>query len=131
MPRAFHPIHHPSYEEFFDRVLGTTRDPVAAWDLFIEDFWRRPEYVHKYRYAFGFHGTHPFFMWNGTAAPRRHLGRIIVAGAHDPDVPRRLGLESYETVPDAIGSLKKDYGKGCSIFLPTFPPPVIYRVVRR
>jgi hypothetical protein len=34
-------------------------------------------------------------------------------------------------VPDAIGSLKKDYGKGCSIFLPTFPPPVIYRVVRR
>jgi len=26
-PWEFHPVHHPSYIDFYDQVLGTTRDP--------------------------------------------------------------------------------------------------------
>jgi nickel-dependent lactate racemase len=126
--RRFSAIHHPSYEEFYERVLGATRDPVEAWDLFVDDFAHRPEYVHKYRHAYGFHGAHPFFMWNGTLAPRAHLGRIIFAGVEDAAVAARLGFESFARVEDAIASVESDLGRGCSIFRPTLPPLTIYRV---
>ncbi|HVY60519.1 MAG TPA: transcriptional regulator, partial [Planctomycetota bacterium] len=128
LERRFSAIHHPSYEEFYERVLGVTRDPVEAWDLFVEDFAHRPEYIHKYRHAFAFHGTHPFFMWNSTLAPRAHLGRIIFAGVKDRAVAERLGFESFARVEDAIASVEADHGKGCSFFRPTLPPITIYRV---
>lgn len=124
----FDDIHHPSYREFFTRVLAHTQDPTEAWDLFADDFAHRPEYVHKYRYGYGFHGTHPFFMWNQTAAPRRHLGGIFVAGARDPEVVRRLGFTPFADVDSAVREARARLGQGASLAVHPVPPISIARV---
>ncbi len=129
LPWRFDEIHHPSYRPFCDEVLRRTLDPEEAWDLFVDDFAHRPELVHRYRHGFGFHGSHPFFMWNQTLIPRRHLGRIIFAGVTEPGVAERLGFEGFATVEEAVGSVEAELGPDCSIALPcNMGMPMITRI---
>jgi hypothetical protein len=113
---------HPSYREFFDRVLARTKDPVEAWDAHLDDFVHRPEYVHAYRHAFGFHAAHPFFLFGQTLAPKRHYGRIVFAGVEDPAVAERMGFEGVRSIDEAVASLKG------SVATLEFPPLVWARV---
>jgi hypothetical protein len=102
MHHDFDDIHHPSYREFYTSVLARTLDPFEAWDTFVDDFAHRPDYVHRYRHAYGFHGSHPFFMWNSTGFVRRHARAILVAGAVDEAVPRHLGFDPVASVDSAL-----------------------------
>ena len=100
--RRFNSRHHPSYVELFEQHLPQTQDPFELWELYAEDFAHRPEYVHKYRYAYGFHGAHPLILWGQGAFPLKHLGRAFLAGAEDPDAARRVGFEPFATVEEAV-----------------------------
>ncbi|MFQ5933915.1 MAG: transcriptional regulator, partial [Dehalococcoidia bacterium] len=124
----FDDLHHPSYREFFDRLLSVSIDPYELWSLFADDFANRPEYVHKYRHGYGFHGAHPFFMWNARGAPSRHLGAAFLAGVQDFDVARRMGFEPFATVEDAIAEAETRLGKDCGITYHATPPVSIARV---
>ena len=113
--RQFSARHHPSYVELFEEHLPSTQDPFELWELLSEDFAHRPEYVHKYRYAFGFHGSHPLILWGQGAFPMRHLGRVFLAGAEDPEAARRVGFEPFPTVEDALAEAEATLGADCSI----------------
>lgn len=129
MPWRFDDLHHPSYREFCTRVLDVTHDAGEAWDLFADDFANRPDYIHRYRHGFGFHGVHPFFMWTQSSMARRGIGRLIVAGVDDPEVPQRFGLEGFRTVEAAVASVQADLGRDCSMVLPcSGGMPMIARV---
>ena len=73
-PWEFHPVHHPSYIDFFEQVLTETTDPVeiekSSRSRFATDEW----YRHLYRTGHAYHGVHPFYMWywcaHALAAPR-------------------------------------------------------------
>jgi lactate racemase-like protein len=121
----FHEMNHPSYIEFFNRVLLSTQDPYDIWDFYAEDFAHRPEYVHKYRYAYGFHGVHPLILWGQGAFPLRHLGRVFLAGAKDFEAARRVGFEAFRTVEEAIAEAESTLGKDCSITYNPAPPAFI------
>jgi len=124
----FDEIHHPSYPEFYHRLLSISKDPYELWSLFAEDFAHRPEYVHKYRYGHGFHGVHPFFMWNSHGAPKRHVSAVFMAGVQDFDVVRHLGFEPFATVEEAIAETGERLGRDCSITHHAMPPKSIARV---
>src|SRR5919199_5137613 len=49
VPWEFHPVHHPSYIDFFEQVLTETTDPVEIEAKFEEDFATDPWYIHLYR----------------------------------------------------------------------------------
>lgn len=121
-------IHHPSYPEFYESVIPGSADPFDAWDTFSDDFAHRPEYVHKYRHAFGFHGVHPFFMWNARVFPSRHLSRMLLAGPEDPEVARRLGFEPFPTVEAAFAEAEAQLGRGFTATYLPLPPVCIPRV---
>ncbi len=59
----FHPVHHPSYIDFYEQVLADTTDPHVMsekWEKqYAEDDW----YRHLYRTSNAYHGVHPFYMW--------------------------------------------------------------------
>jgi len=58
----FHPVHHPSYIDFFEQVLAISTDPVEVQKYekqYAEDEW----YRHLYRTSYAYHGVHPFYMW--------------------------------------------------------------------
>jgi nickel-dependent lactate racemase len=124
----FHEMNHPSYVEFFNRVLPNTQDPYDIWDFYAEDFAHRPEYVHKYRYAYGFHGVHPLILWGQGAFPLRYLSRVFLAGAKDFEAARRVGFEPFETIEEAITEAESSLGKDCSITYYPAPPAFITSV---
>ncbi len=100
-PWEFHPVHHPSYIDFFEECLAETTDPeVLERDYekrFAEDEW----YRHLYRTSHAYHGVHPFYMWYWGAHALEHLGKVIVVGG-DPRSVHRLGFSPASTLQDAL-----------------------------
>ncbi len=99
--REFHPVHHPSYIDFFEQVLLDTTDPVAMsckWEKqYAEDEW----YRHLYRTGNAYHGVHPFYAWYWGAHGLQHAGKVIIVGG-DPPTVRRLGFTPASTMDDAF-----------------------------
>ncbi|MCI0454220.1 MAG: lactate racemase domain-containing protein [Candidatus Dadabacteria bacterium] len=121
----FNEMNHPSYVEFFNRILPDTQDPYDIWDFYAEDFAHRPEYVHKYRYAYGFHGVHPLILWGQGAFPLRHLSRVFLAGAKDFEAAKRIGFEPFKTLDEAITEAESSLGRDCTITYHNSPPSFI------
>jgi hypothetical protein len=125
LPDAFQTEHHPSYVEFYDRVLSETRDSFEMEKRFEEEFARNPTYVQMYRHGHAYHGVHPFYMWYWGDAGRAHAGRVIVAGAEDGSVAERLGWEVAPTVEEAVQMARSDLGSSASLTCLHAPPIVI------
>ncbi|HLH45818.1 MAG TPA: lactate racemase domain-containing protein, partial [Acidimicrobiales bacterium] len=100
-PWAFHPVHHPSYIDFFEEVLADTTDPVAIEKTYEERFATDEWYRHLYRTGHAYHGVHPFYMWYWGAHALEHLGRVIIVGG-EPRAVRRLGFMPASTLDDAL-----------------------------
>ena len=100
-PWEFHPVHHPSYIDFFEQVLADTTDPLeleAKYERqFAEDEW----YIHLYRTSYAYHGVHPFYMWYWGSHALKWLGQVIVVGGETRSV-RRLGFRPASTLQDAL-----------------------------
>jgi nickel-dependent lactate racemase len=116
--RQFDAVKYPSYVEMFDKLIPETQDPFVLWELYAEEYAHRPEFVHKYRYGFGFHGVHPLILWGQGAYGLRYVGKVFMAGAKDPETARLLGFEAFATVEEAIAEAERLIGKDCSISYP-------------
>jgi hypothetical protein len=122
---TFDPVHHPSYIEFFNRLLPETRDAMVLKHKYEEEFARNPSYIEMYRRGNAYHGAHPFFMWYWGENGRQHVGKVIVAGAENAHVPARLGWEAAESVTEAIAMAKSYVGPSPSITMMHHPPIVM------
>ena len=100
-PWAFHPVHHPSYIDFFEEVLSETTDPVEIEKRFEQSYASDPWYIHLYRTGHAYHGVHPFYMWYWCAHALEHLGGVIVVGG-DRRAVRRMGFKPATTMQDAL-----------------------------
>ncbi|HUB07213.1 MAG TPA: lactate racemase domain-containing protein [Myxococcales bacterium] len=121
-PDEFDPEQHPSYIEFFHRLLPETRDAMVLHQKYEQEFAENPSYVHLYRKGHAYHGAHPFFMWYWGDNGRQWVGRVIVAGAENTHVPQLLGWEHAETVDDAIEMARGYHGRSASMTLFHSPP---------
>ena len=124
--REFHPVHHPSYIDFYEEVLAETRDPAAmgAYEkAYAEDEW----YRHLYRTSNAYHGVHPFYMWYWGAHALQHVGQVIVVGG-DADACRRMGFRRASGMADALEMAEDTVGRD-----PTLThfhcPPLFYAEV--
>ncbi|CAB4693781.1 MAG: DUF2088 domain-containing protein [Actinobacteria bacterium] len=97
----FHPVHHPSYIDFFEQVLADTTDPAVIEAKYEKQFAEDEWYKHLYRTGYAYHGVHPFYMWYWASHAMAHLGRTIVVGG-DPRAVRRLGFTPASTMSDAF-----------------------------
>ena len=113
-PWEFHPVHHPSYIDFFEQVLSETTDPAEIEAKFEQDFATDPWYVHLYRTSHAYHGVHPFYMWYWGAHALQHLGGVIVVGG-EPKAVRRLGFKPASTLRDALEMAEDVVGPDPSI----------------
>jgi hypothetical protein len=97
----FHPVHHPSYIDFFEEVLADTTDPELIEQRYEKRYAEDEWYRHLYRTGHAYHGVHPFYMWYWGAHALAHLGGVIIVGG-DPDTVRRLGYRPASTLADAL-----------------------------
>ncbi|MGB1645616.1 MAG: transcriptional regulator, partial [Ilumatobacteraceae bacterium] len=112
--RDFHPVHHPSYIDFFDEVLADTTDPAVMsekWEKrYAEDEW----YRHLYRTGNAYHGVHPFYAWYWGAHGQQWAGKVIIVGG-DPTAVRRMGFTPASTMDDAFELASDVVGRSPSI----------------
>jgi hypothetical protein len=109
VPREFHPIHHPSYIDFFDQVLAETTDPKEIESKFEEDFANDPWYRQLYRTGHAYHGVHPFYMWYWGCHALDYLGDVIFVGAERETV-RHMGFRSASSLDDALEMAEQTVG---------------------
>jgi lactate racemase len=126
-PPDFHPVHHPSYIDFYEQVLADTTDPVEIEKTyeaaFAEDEW----YRHLYRTGYAYHGVHPFYMWYWGAHALEHLGGVVVVGG-DPGAVRRLGFKPASTLRDALQMAEDVVGRGPTVTHLHVPPTLLAEV---
>jgi hypothetical protein len=107
----FDPDVHPSYIEFFHRILTETRDSKIIERDYEERFAREPSYIHMFRTGKAYHPVHPFYMWYWGEAGRASTGKIIVVGAESKRCAEILGWDVAPTLDDAIGEARAFLGK--------------------
>ena len=87
-----------------------------------------PSYIAMYRRGTAYHGAHPFFMWYWGENGRRHVSKIIAAGAENQHVPELLGWERADSLPEAIADARSHLGRNAEITMLHLPPIVIPHV---
>ncbi|MCP9493003.1 MAG: nickel-dependent lactate racemase [Pyrinomonadaceae bacterium MAG19_C2-C3] len=117
-----HPCHdefdhkfHPSYIEFFNRLLPESRDACYLRDKYEREFAANPSYISMYRRGNAYHGAHPFFMWYWGENGRAHVGKVIAAGAENAHVPARMGWERSDNLTEAIAMARSYMGRNAEI----------------
>ncbi|MGH9291313.1 MAG: lactate racemase domain-containing protein [Acidimicrobiales bacterium] len=126
-PWAFHPVHHPSYIDFFEQVLSETTDLLEIESKYEAAFATDPWYVHLYRTGHAYHGVHPFYMWYWCAHALEHLGRVIIVGG-DRAAVRRLGFAPASTLADALEIASDVVGRDPTITHLHAPPLLLAEV---
>jgi hypothetical protein len=106
--------HHPAYREVWDRVLSTSRDPYEISERWIDEFATRADYIDQYRNGVAFHPVHAILATHPLKR-LQHAGRVFVAGATDPALPRHLGYEPTATVEEAIAAAEAIHGRDAGI----------------
>jgi len=122
---SFDPDHHPSYIEFFHRLLPETRDAAVLERKYERELAENPTYVHLYRTGHAYHGSHPFFMWYWGENGRQHMGRVIAVGADNEHVPRMMGWDSADSLSEAVDMARSVHGRGAQIAMLHHPPIVM------
>jgi hypothetical protein len=127
---VFDPDHHPSYIEFFHRLLPETRDAQVLEKKYEREVAENPTYVHMYRTGNAYHGAHPFFMWYWGENGRQHMGKVIAAGADNEHVPRLMGWDTAETLSEAIDMARSIHGRSAQIAMMHVPPILLTQNLR-
>ncbi|HYI45291.1 MAG TPA: lactate racemase domain-containing protein [Actinomycetota bacterium] len=120
-PNRWDSVHHASYPEVWRDVLPETKDPDQARRDFEPELARREDYIQKYRYENAFHPVHGI-MAIYPLKRLRHAGRVIVAGAEDPAIPRHVGFDSAASVEEALASARDQHGSDMTVAVVEYPP---------
>ena len=123
-PWEFHPVHHPSYIDFFEQVLTDTTDPLEIEERYENQFAHDEWYIHLYRTSYAYHGVHPFYMWYWGSHAMDHLGKVIIVGG-DAKAVRRMGFQAASTLDDALEMASDVVGREPTITHLHAPPLLI------
>lgn len=121
MRNEFHPVHHPSYIDFYEEILAETTDPVAIEAKYEQQFATDSWYTHLYRNSYAYHGVHPLYMWYWGAHALDHVGQVIFVGA-DRRSATRLGFRAASSLDDALEMARDTVGRSPSINYLHTPP---------
>ena len=113
-PEQWDMEHHPAYRECWDRVLPETWDAYEIQTRFTDEFAGNAAYIERYRHGVAFHPVHAILATHPLRR-LRHAGRVIVAGADDPAVPRHVGFDAAQSVEEALRLAEQAHGADCSI----------------
>jgi lactate racemase len=124
VPDEFHPVHHPSYIDFFEEILTESTDPLVLETKYEEQFATDPWYVQLYRKSYAYHGVHPFYMWYWGAHALEHLRDVIFVGGNRKTTAR-MGFRAASTLADALEMASPIVGSSPSISYLHAPPLVL------
>jgi len=119
---GFHRRHHRAYQRFWDEVLPVTREAARMEAEFEPAFVADPALLAAYRSDYAYHPAHPFFAWYWMTRALAHVGRVVIAGAADHEVVRRLGFEAAPDVAAAVARERAARGSDATVVVHGIPP---------
>ena len=127
-PWEFHPVHHPSYIDFFEEVLADSTDPEVIEHKYEKRYAEDEWYRHLYRTSYAYHGVHPFYMWYWCSHALEHVAQVIVVGG-DQRAVKRMGFRSATTMRDALEMATDVVGRDPTLTHIHNPPVLMADVV--
>jgi hypothetical protein len=106
--------HHPAHERAWREVLPQTRDPYEITERFEDEYAHDSELIDRYRFGVAYHPIHAILATHPLKR-LKHAGRVFVAGADDPAVPRHVGFTPTKTVEEAVAEAERIHGADCEI----------------
>ncbi len=125
----FDPVHHPSYIEFFNRLLTETTNSYELERKYQDEFAYNPSYIEMYRRGNAYHGAHPFYMWYWGQRGREQCGQVIVVGADNQRAPKIMGWDTADTLTEAIAMGRSTMGRSAEITMLHHPPMIMTDVL--
>jgi Lactate racemase N-terminal domain len=119
------PDHHPSYIEFFHRLLPETRDSKVLEHKYEEQFATDPAYIQMYRHGNAYHGVHAFYMWYWGEAGKNNVGKVICVGAKNQRIADILGWDTAPTIDEALGEARAFLGTTSPSVTLLHHPPIL------
>jgi hypothetical protein len=108
------------YKKLFDEVLPHCRDPYEILDRYADEYAHHPEFIHNYRFCHSHHPALPIFA----SFPLRRLnyaGRVFIAGAENPEMIKRLGMEPFPSVEKAVAAAREIHGRDSAVAFTKYP----------
>ena len=106
--------HHPAHAEVWERVLPQTLNPYEISERFGDEYASHAGFIERYRFGVAYHPIHAILATHPLKR-LKHAGRVFVAGAQDPAVPRHVGFIPTASVEEAIQQAERIHGRDCSI----------------
>jgi hypothetical protein len=121
---SFHRTHHPSYVEFYHRILSVSTN---SYDIhqYEKEFAENPDYIHMYRHGNAYHGVHPFYMWYWGDAGRAWVGKVIVVAPENTRVPEMLGWSWARDFNTALDMARSHLNKTQMDITMSHAPPIM------
>lgn len=120
----FNKTHHPSYVEFYHRILSISTNSREIHQ-YEKEFAENPDYIQMYRTGNAYHPVHPFYMWYWGDAGRAHVGKVIVVGAEHRRVPTQLGWDNAPDLDTALDMARSHLNKSQLDVTMSHAPPIM------
>lgn len=105
----------PSYRELYEKIQDTHE--LTDVVQFEEEMSTRADYIHKYRFEYGYHPFHAFSMVSMAGVARKYTQAIYLASAKEPKYARGMGAIPTKTFDDALKQAEKYVGKNPRILV--------------
>lgn len=99
----------PSYRKVFNKLQEVADFAEAV--RFEDEIAHDPEYIYKYRYAYGYHPFHALSMVSMGGVALKHTSAIFIPGARKPGYARAMGCIPTNTFAEALKQAEKYVGK--------------------
>lgn len=115
----------PSYRETYELFQRCAH--VEEMRFYEDDMSNRPEYIHGFRHAYGYHPFHAFSMlyMGGVALDRARA--VYVAGAKEPGFARGMGCIPTNTFDEALRHAARHLGaRPKMLVVPELSKPAVH-----
>jgi len=99
----------PAYRAVYE-ALQDCNHP-SEMRRFEEELCTDPEWVHRYRFRYGYHPFHAFSMTYVGGLAREAASAVYIAGARKPGFARGMGAVPTATVADALVEARRHVGR--------------------
>ena len=107
---TFDEWYRPSDREAIELYAKLDRNIDDLFDRYALDFLHRPEYIYKYRFCWGHHPIHAFWLLAAEQYVFDQASQVIFAGAPDSLPLRQMGITPAPDLETAIRMAKERIG---------------------
>lgn len=115
----------PPYREVYELYQRCAN--VEEMERYEDDMSNRPEYIHKFRHAFGYHPFHAFSMLYMGGIALNLARAVYIVGAKSPGFARGMGCMTVNTFDEAVEHAARHVGEDPKMLVvPELSKPAVH-----